>query len=182
MKRIISLLLALLLSLSAVCCAAAEGVTFKTAYFTLTLPKDWAVDYEDAGVDEDGGEYLGCFYSTDAVGIAAYAYLSYFEDWKDVSLWNADEAELREYADILLKDMEDYDPELIGIVMAGKVPFVFFKGVDEDGPFFYAETMTNGYAIAFDAYVVDEDFNQRRITDKHIEQFENILATFQPVT
>ena len=78
--------------------------------------------------------------------------------------------------------LADDDPELIGIVYAGSIPFILLKGEDEDGEYLYVETCTNGYVIEFDVYVVDADFDQYAIKDKYIEQFKSILATFLPVT
>lgn len=183
MKRLISLGIALLLVLSAVCCASAEGKTFKTPYFTLTLPSGWDGDTGDAEVDEDGMEYLGYLGEDKKVGLFVEAYLMYYEDFKDVSLWNADQAEIKEYAEIVLDDYADDDPEWIDTVMAGKIPFVLIQAEDEDGEYLYADTMTNGYAIIFIAYVLDEDGEtEYPITQKHIDAFKSILETFQPVS
>lgn len=183
MKRIVSLVFALVLALSAVCGAAAAEKTFKTAYFTLTLPKGWDFDTEDAGVDEDGDEYLGLFGEDKDIGIIVFTYMVYYEDYKDVSLWNVNQAEMDAYIKDLLYQFSDDDPEYIDTVMAGKIPFVLIKATDEEGEYLYAETMTNGYAIAFDCYVYDEDGeNQYPFTQKYVEQIKSILETFQPVS
>ena len=185
MKRIVTLLLALLLGLSAICCAAAEGVTFTTPYFTITLPDDWDFDTTplDDEEDEEGFEYLGLFGSTEDVGILAMAYLVYYEDLTDISLWNADEDDMALYIEAILDDFEDDDPELLGTVTAGSIPFVLIRGTDEDGEYLYADTMTNGYAIEIEAFVLDEDGEtQLPFTDEYIEQFKSILETFLPVT
>ncbi len=182
MKRSFCLLLALVLALPALLCAGAEENTFSTPYYTLTLPPDWIIDMEDLE-SGDGYEYLGCFYAPDEVGLAVFAYLEYYEDLKDISLWNADEAFLNDYAESVLEDLEDDDPELIGTVMANTIPFVLVKGTDKDGDYLYADTMTNGYAIEFECYVLDE-FSEKQypVTEKHIRQLTDILATFLPLT
>ena len=181
MKKLIAMILSLALALPAFLCAAAEGVTFTTPYYTLTLPEGWEIDMSETG-PEDGYEYLGCFYSPEDTGLAVYAFLEYYEEYKDVSLWNADEDDIREYAEIALEDLADDNPVFLGTVSAGSVPFVLIRGADADGDYLYADTMTNGYAIIFEACVLDYDENQYPVTDKHIEQFRTILATLSPVT
>ena len=157
MKRLLSLVFALALALSAVCCAVAAEKTFKTAYFTITLPSGWDFNTDDACVDEDGDEYLGFFGEDKSIGLIVGAYKIYYEDLTDISLWNSSEAELKEYADSVMYDFADEDPEYLGIVMAGRIPFVLIKATDEDGEYLYADTMTNGYAIEFQAYVMGPD-------------------------
>ncbi len=183
MKRIISLVFALALAMSAVCGAAAAEKTFTTAYFTVKLPNGWDYDTEDAEVYEDGGEYLGVFGEDKDVGMIVFSYKFYYEDFQDVSLWNAGKEEMDEYIEILLNEFSDEDPEYLGTVMAGKIPFVLIKCTDEDGEYLYAETMTNGHAIIFDCYVLDgEGETQYPFTQKYIDQIKLILETFQPVS
>ncbi len=183
MKRTISLIFALALALSAVCGAAAAEKIFKTAYFTVTLPAGWDYDTEEAEKLEDGDEYLGYFGEEKNIGLVVGAYIIYYEDLTDISLWNSDEAGLREYAESVMYDFADDDPEYLGIVMAGKIPFVLIRAEDEEGEYLYADTMTNGYAIEFNAYVLGPDGEtQYPFTEKYIEQFKSILSTFQPVS
>ena len=183
MKRLLSLVFALALALSAVCCAAVAEKTFKTAYFTITLPSGWDFDTEDAEVYEDGDEYLGLFGEDKETGIIVFTYKMYYEDYKDVSLWNADKAELDAYIEDLLYEFSDDDPEYLGTVMAGRIPFVLIKGTDEDGEYLYAETMTNGHVIMFDCFVLDGDGeNQYPFTQKYMDKIKSILETFQPVS
>ena len=185
MKRVISLFLAALLALSAVNCALAEANVFKTAYFTIALPDGWEADTTPLDEDEkeEGVEYLGFFFDTKDVGLAVYAYLIYYEENKDISLWNANEADLKQYAEDLMEDFADDHPTDLGIVMAGSIPFVLIKGMYEDGEYLYAETMTNGYTIDFYAIITDESaIRQYPATDEYIEQFRSILSAFQPVT
>ncbi|MBR6705061.1 MAG: hypothetical protein IKI84_00065 [Clostridia bacterium] len=181
MKRTLCILLTLALAMPAFLYASAEGAVFTTPYYTLTLPEDWEIDMSDTG-SEDGYEYLGCFYAPDDRGLAVYAFLEYFEDMKDFSLWNAGVDEIREYAEMAMEDLADDDPVFLGTVMAGSIPFVLIRGTDGDGNYLYADTMTNGYVIEFEAYVLDWDDNVYPVTDRHIEQFRDILATLVPVT
>ncbi len=183
MKRSLSLAFALLLILSAVCCAGAEEKSFRTAYFTITLPSGWDFSTDEAEVYEDGDQYLGFFGEDISVGLIVASYIVYYEDFKDVSLWNATKAEMQDYIDTVMYEFDEDDPEYLGNVTAGNIPFVLIKAVDEDGDYLHAETMTNGYAIVFRAYVIGEDGEtQYPMNDEYIEQFKSILTTFQPVS
>ena len=179
MKRFFVWMTAAALFLSIVCAASAQ--TFSTAYFTIKLPDGWEIDTDDLEKKENE-ETLGFFGGETSDGfVLGGAYLVYYENLKDISLWNASEEELQEYADALLEDYEDTNPQLIGTVTAGKIPLVLIRGADKDGEFVYADTMTNGYAIEFEFYVTDDEGDQQLpITDEHIVQIETILASFEP--
>ena len=183
MKQLMSALLAAVLLLCAFGTALADE-TFTNRYFSLTLPEGWIIETEDVDDDpNDDFEILGYVGSPEDVGLVIIAYLTYYEDMKDVSLWNADESGLQEYADVVADDLRDDNPVYLDTVKAGSIPFVLFRAVDEDGDYLYADTMTNGHAIIFLAYVSDlDDENVYPVTDAEIEQFKSILATFQPVT
>lgn len=182
MKRTLSLLFAAMLILCAVSAACAD-VPFATKYFTLTLPDNWeAVTDEPDSDSKDDIEELGYFYPADEeTGLIIEALLTYYEELKDFSMWGAEESELQEYTEFVLDDFADSKPELLGVVKAGSIPFVLIRAEDEDGEFLYAETVTNGYAISFVAYVADEN-RVYPMTDSAVEQFKSVLATFLPVT
>ena len=180
MKRLIVLMVAAVLVLGIACAAAADGEVFTTPYFSMKLPEGWEVDYESKERKE-GEECLGFFGGPEEIGLICGAYLIYYENLRDIALWNADEEELQAYTEAILEDYKDNNPELIGIVMAGKIPFVVIKGTDEDGDFVYADTMTNGNAIEFMFYVTDYDGEkQYPITDEYIEQIRTVLTGFEP--
>lgn len=183
MKRTVCLFLALLLALAAPFCAAgAEGKTFATKYFTMTLPDGWETEAGSGeSASKDGIEELGFFASDEETGLVVGAYLIYYDELKNVSLWDSDENELREYAEILLDEFAEDQPEWVGTVMAGSVPFILIAGSDEDGDYLYADTVTNGYSIQFEAYVADMDDKVYPLTDAHIAEFKRILETFVPV-
>lgn len=184
MKRLISLALALLLALSAAGAALAEGIEFKTNYFTLNLPDQWAIRTDGAGKEKDEDlEFLGYCYAKKEKGLVVEAYLMYYKDFADLSLWDADEETIALYVQSVLEDYEDDAPEFLGIVTAGSIPFVLIRAEDEDGEYLYADTMTNGYAIMFWAYVTDYDAEfSYPLRNADIELFKSILETFQPVS
>lgn len=181
MKRIVCLTLALLLA-APFCGALAENV-FTTAYFTMTLPDGWEIDTEDLDkASSDGVEALGYFGDDGEVGLVAGAYLVFYDELKNVSLWNADEEELREYAEILMEELAEDNPEWIGTLSAGSVPFILIRGTDSDGEYLYADTVTNGYSVQFEVRVTDTDGEKTYpMTDEYVERFEEVLSTFVPV-
>lgn len=183
MKRLLCLFITLVLSLPLVCCAMAEEKTFTTPYFTLTLPDGWIIDQENLKEgSEEGMEYLGLFYTPEEIGLEVTAYLVYYNHLKNMALWSADKDELKDYVNVVLEDFKEDHPVHLDTVMAGSIPFVLIKCTDKDGDYLYADTITNGYAIEFLAYVTDaEEKYQFPITDDYVEQFKNILSTFMPL-
>ena len=178
MKKITVLVLAMLLTLAVIGGALAD--TFTTKYFTLELPEGWEIDMDDLEEEsEENMEALGFFAGPEDVSLVAGAYLVYYEDLKDLSLWNVSDEELQEYADIIIEELQDDHAEYIGTVMAGNVPFVLIRCADDEGEYVYADTVTNGYSIQFEAFMADEE-NIQPLTDEAIEQFKTILATFKP--
>lgn len=176
MKRLMSVLLISILAVLAVSSAFADQ-QLKTSYYTMMLPDDW--DIEAVNEKDGEAEILAYFAEPDDIGIVVEAGIIYYEDWKDFSLWNADKSEVQEYVDTIMEDFQDDEPEFLDIVNAGSIPFVLIRAKDSDGDYLYADTMSNGYAVIFMVYVTDGDIVYP-ITDKHIEQIKNILATFQP--
>lgn len=183
MKRLTGIVAALVLLLCAVCAAAESGEVFRTDYFTLQLPAGWVTDYEDLETDDEMKD-LGFFGEDKDVGLVAGAYLVYYEDLKDLSLWGADEDTLQDYIDSILDEFKDDQPVYLGTVMAGNIPLVLIRAADGDGEYLYADTITNGYAIQIQAYIADDSDDSRTLPldDESIELFKTVLATFQPVT
>ena len=181
MKKLLAIVLSLLFTLSIVS-AMAEGVTYTTKYFTLELPEGWDIDTSDLENDpENNMEDLGTFGKADGDGLICEAYLVYYEDLKNVALWNSDADELKDYAEAIMEDFEDDHPVYLDTMKAGSIPFVLIKATDEEGEYLYADTITNGYAVVFIAYAVDADGETTLpMTDAYIEEFKTILGTFKP--
>ena len=181
MKRAISLLLAML-ALALPCCAAlAEaGQTFSTDYYTLTLPGDWTIIPPEAGEDEDY-KLLGDLCSPEDPGLVIEAGLIHYPDMEDTSLWNADEATTQGYIDAVLDELKDDRPEYVSTLKVGAIPFLVFRAEPDDGPYYYIDTMTNGYAVVFYAYVASDDSDVLLpMSDADWAQVEAILTTFRP--
>ena len=169
MKRIFTLMVAALLLALALCPALAEvGKIFTTDYFTLTLPKDWEIDTSDLEKDGDFQE-LGSLYAPEVPGLVMEAGLMHYADMEDISLWNADEKTMQDYIDATLEDLKDDNPKYETTLNVNGIPFIVISAEDKDGPFRYIDTMTNGYAVVFYAYVAAD-----------WAQVEAILATFKP--
>ena len=137
MKKLTSLLFALVFALAGVCSAAAEGLVFSTDYYSLTLPENWIIDTEDLTSSEEAQE-LGHFYDSGEVGLLVSAYLVRLEDTEGQPVWSAETGMAQEYVDLVLADFEDSHPEYLGTVLAGEVPFLLIKGGDNYGEFLYA--------------------------------------------
>ena len=180
MKRIFTLMVAALLVL-ALCPALAEvGKIFTTDYFTLTLPKDWEIDTSDLEKDGDFQE-LGTLYAPEVPGLVMEAGLMHYADMEDISLWNADEKTMQDYIDATMEDLKDDNPKYETTLNVNGIPFIVISAEDKDGPFRYIDTMTNGYAVVFYAYVAnDDDDKLLPMSDDDWAQVESILATFKP--
>ena len=181
MKRIFTLMVAALLLALALCPALAEvGKIFTTDYFTLTLPKDWEIDTSDLEKDGDFQE-LGTLYAPEVPGLVMEAGLMHYADMEDISLWNADEKTMQDYIDATLEDLKDDNPKYETTLNVNGIPFIVISAEDKDGPFRYIDTMTNGYAVVFYAYVAnDDDDKLLPMSDDDWAQVESILATFKP--
>ena len=181
MKRIFTLMVAALLLALALCPALAEvGKIFTTDYFTLTLPKDWEIDTSDLEKDGDFQE-LGSLYAPEVPGLVMEAGLMHYADMEDISLWNADEKTMQDYIDATLEDLKDDNPKYETTLNVNGIPFIVISAEDKDGPFRYIDTMTNGYAVVFYAYVAnDDDDKLLPMSDDDWAQVESILATFKP--
>ena len=179
MKKLTAIVLSLLLTLSIVS-AMAGSVTFDTNYYTMELPEGWEIDTSDLQ-SEENLEDLGLFYCAEGKGLVVEAFQIYYENLKDLKLWEADDDTLKEYAGLILEDFSEDNPVFLDIVKAGSIPFVLVKATDEDGDYLYADTITNGYAIVFMAYAMGADGETViPLTDEYIEEFKTILNTFKP--
>ena len=181
-KKLIAAGLCLAMILGMTAALAGEEVIFTTEHFTMTLPEGWVIDLDD--LEEEGNaKDLGYFGDPDDGGLVVAAELVYYEDLKNVALWSSDAEELEAYVEAVLEDYADDNPEWIGNVMAGSIPFVLIRGTDENGEYLYADTMTNGYAVVFIAYRPDMNGDQMYpLREQDIELFQNILKTFKPAT
>ena len=176
MKRGFFAILALLLCLAL---TAKADQTFATRYFTLTIPDAWETDFDGLISDKTKWD-LGYIYPSDTLCIRAE--LQYYEAWNDFSLWRADKAGMDEYTQALLDDYKEYLPKLTNTLFVGRIPFLLLELHDREGIFYWAETMTNGYAVGFECYGLSDDLKSYRdVTDAELEHFVETLKTFQPV-
>lgn len=179
MKKTFSLILILAVLCTAAWAAADDGVLFENEYYTLTLPGNWRIDLDDLE-KEDQFEELGFMYAREDDGLAIEAALEYYEGLDGISLWDADEEEFQDYVDMILEEFAEDGAYALDPVYAGAIPFIIIRCEDDDGEYFYAETVTNGYVLNFYAYALDWDSNYLPLQDKHLDTFREILGTFQP--
>ena len=182
MKRAIPLLLAVLLLALPACAALAEaGQTFTTAYYTLTLPGDWEIDTSGQEENDEDFQSLGNLYSPEDPGLVIEAGLVHYDDMNDISLRNADEETMQGYIDAVLEELKDEKPEYLQTLKVGAIPFLVFSASDKDGPYRYIDTMTNGYAVVFYAYVAGTDSDALLpMSEDAWARVESILTTFKP--
>ena len=181
MKKILSLILILAVLFTAAWAEPVGGILFETGWYTLTLPGNWKIDLDDISESETGSfEDLGFMYAMEDDGLAIEASKEYYESLEGISLWDVTDEDFRAYMDMLLEEFADdgafaYDP-----VYAGEIPFVLIHREDEEGEFYYAETVADGYVLSFYAYALDWDSNYLPLQAKHLETFREILGSFQP--
>ncbi len=180
MKRTFPLLLIALLALTACGALAEAGQTFSNDYYTLTVPADWVIDTSGANEDEDF-RTLGNLYSPDDPGLVIETGLVHYADLSDISLWDADEETMQNYIDALLEELGDDKPEYVSTLKVGQIPFLVFRAESVNGPYYYIDTMTNGYAVVFYAYNAGTDSDALLpMSDDDWAQVEAILTTFKP--
>ncbi len=182
MKRLLALLLALMLGLSALGSASAAKMVqpFATDYFQIYIPGDWIIDTTQA-VDYFGALDLGFAYSPDETMLIE-AYLFYYSDWAYDSLWTESNDTWDEYVEFVMDDLKEEDPELIATIHAGKFPGVLIRGTNNSGAYLYGEIMINSYAYGFYFYLLNEDGSvNSNITQEEIDLFWSIVETFVPV-
>ena len=179
MKKTLSLILILSVLLTAAWAAADDSVLFENEYYTLTLPGNWRIDLDD--VKKEGTfEDLGFMYAREDDGLAIEAGLEYYERLDGISLWDADEEDFQAYVDMILEEFAEDGAYVLDPVYASAIPFIIIRCEDDDGEYFYAETVTNGYVLSFYAYALDWDSNYLPLKNKHLDTFREILGTFQP--
>ena len=181
MRRVFTMLLAALLLAMPACAALAEaGQTFSTDYYTLTIPQDWGIDTSDLE-KEEGYEELGNLYSPEIPGLVREAGLVYYSDLSDISLWNADDDTMQDYIDGVLEELAEDKPQYKTTLKVNNIPFVVVSAESADGPYYYIDTMTNGYAVVFYAYNAGTDGDALLpMSDDDWAQVEAILTTFKP--
>lgn len=182
LKRVaVALLIALLLASAAVPAAAQTYVCENLC--TFDYPDDW----EDFGADSSNDEE-GEYYNLAFIGGSAYDDLNvsvdlyYYDVYADIRLFSADEATLRDY----VRDIESsfYEVASSEVVEVGEygIPFAILRGTDRDGEALYAETLANGWCIAFYGYAYGRNGREmRELTDEDERIFREIIASFEPI-
>ena len=179
MKRIAAILL--ILSLFTGCALSEElSQTFKNKHYTLRLPEDWTISTDNLDEDEDYWE-LGYLYCEGETILCIAATLEYYEDWTDVSLWKSDQEEMDMYIRDLTRQLSDYEARYLETIYVGKIPFIVMELKNSEREY-YAETMTNGYAVGLDFYAMKyPTYKDVEVSHEQYELFVRILNTFEPI-
>ncbi|MDD2649343.1 MAG: hypothetical protein PHI27_00375 [Eubacteriales bacterium] len=152
-------------------------------FFSLSVDDSYIIEeYGEEGAEEDGYIALGVLQNDDA-----YVYISTLHDdeYEGFNMFSASEDEIKEYLDYIMEDLAEYGAEEVGIYNAEitvnnqkvKIPFVIVRIADEEGQYYYAETMTSGYAITIEISPAEEGAELR---DYELEELKRILDGFMP--
>lgn len=176
-KRIASLLcLILVLCLSIGTSLAAEYTA--NGLFTITYDDTLALDDATYAADNTENARWLFMLSKDNAIIDAQVALE-DEDYANFSMSSATEEERQAYVDYFLDSYADMDAKLITSLAVSEqsIPFYLYTITDEDGLYYFAETVEKGYSIGFYAYYEDETPSDGAL----LEMLEGVLYSFQPL-
>ena len=151
---------------------------------TLEYPDNWDNYGPDDEDDEENVYYnLGFVCGTGARDLNVSIDLYYFPEYADLRLFELEEPDIMDFTDRL---MEDYtDPRFMEIrwVGAHRIPFVIMEATDSYGPYYIAETLTNGWDLCITGYAFsDESYDAaRELTDDDLETFLAIVDSIVPI-
>ena len=179
-RRICILLLALLL-LSGT--ALASTLTVPDV-LTLTYPDGWE-DYGADDRDDVKDEYynLGFICGPGDTDLNVSIDLYYFPEYADLRLFELNEQDAQDYADMLVEEYEN--ATLLEIRRVGEhgIPFVILQTEDGYGPCYIAETLTNGWVLCLSAYAyTDSDYETARLLSRaELEVFLGVVDSIVPI-
>ena len=181
MTRRICILLTALLLLSGTSFAATLTVP---DVLTLTYPDDWE-DYGPDDRDDVKDEYynLGFICGTGDSDLNVSIDLYYFPEYADLRLFELNEQDAQDYADMLMEDYENASLLEIRRVGTHAIPFAILEAEDSYGLCYYAETLTNGWDLCISAYAyADSNYDAARpLTEADLELFLEIVDSVVPI-
>ena len=179
-RRICILLLALLL----LCSVATAATLTVPDVLTLTYPDGWE-DYGPDNRDDVKDEYynLGFICGPGDSDLNVSIDLYYFPEYADLRLFELDEQDALDYADMLIEDYENASLLEIRRVGVHEIPFAILEAEDAYGPCYYAETLTNGWDLCISAYAcADSNYDvSRALTQADLELFLEIVDSIVPI-
>ena len=191
MKKLVSLVLALMLSLSVAYASDLVVTTGAEQAATLskhTVPGLYSVSYDATAfsldnqsfLDENNDDYTWLFMLT-GDEYEFDADMTKLEGYDGLSLFSATDEQKSAYLQDTLDALSDYEASLATTVeaIAGNVtiPFYVYSCVNDEGPYLLAETVAQGYALDFYTYYLDGD---RAVDDALQQSLRDLLLTFEP--
>ena len=176
-----TLLAALCLLLLCSLCAPALAVEYNAGGIYTVQFDETAYRIDDtAYMDENTNEYVWLFMLyDDEKDIFIDAAMEAIPEFEGQTLFTADAVSRSRYLEATLDAFADQNIKYVDTVMAGEmqIPFYVYRMTDEDGHFYYAETIVNGCAIHFNANHPDTG----ELTEELLAALEELLTTFAPV-
>jgi len=176
-KLLIFLFLMVFLSSSAL----AQEFLAPDAFF-FQLPRGWKCDYSkisDYSSPEEGIFFLGS--ATDSHMMLECQIYDYRKHYGAFSLYRANKRDKMTY---MINIEAAYEKETLTYLKTfqenpSKIPFLIYhvEG-DVDGEYYYVDTISGGWCIAFFFYPYYAD---DRLNDENLAELESILATFEPI-
>jgi len=176
MKKLVALSLALLLALG-MTAAMAETYT-APGFYTITYPDELTLD-NTSYADENSEDEIWLFLlSNDDYMLDAY--ITKLDEYANVSLYSATDAQREAYVADTLDDYADYQAQLVETVTTEEgVPFYVFSMQESDGAYYFAQTIANGMGVDFYAYYEDASLP---LDDALLTNLHNVLASLRKAT
>lgn len=175
MKKIVALTLAALLVFSIGFAFAATYTAGK--YYTMDYDAHafWLDNTSNTEENTDDYKWLYMLYDDnmviDAVLVPAYGY-------EGVNLYEADEDEREAYVAETLESFAEYNAVYVdALTSVSGYPFYIFSMEDEDGPYYFGETIIGGTSVNLNCYYSDKTAEP---DDALLEALEELLITIRP--
>lgn len=173
MKKLVVLLLTLTLCFGAAFALAAEYTA--SALYTITYDDAvFTLDTSYADTSSEGERWL---FSLTHDKMVVEGVQEPIQGEESLDLLTATPEALQEYIDGVYDYFADQCPELITTIKTTRegVPFYVFSLRDEEGTYYYAETMVKGMSLGFYAYYTDVDAD-----DALLDALTQLLETYVP--
>lgn len=178
MRTFAAVLLALLLTTA---CLPALAVQYNAAN-VYTIQYDdtlWLLDDLSYRADStDEYHWLFIMYREEG-DVLVDAALEVIPEFEGLTLCLADAQARSQYLAATLDAFADQEIRYVDTILAGEMqlPFYVYEMIDENGPFLYAETISEGCAIHFHASHTQTDST----ADTLLPALEELLITLEPV-
>ena len=152
--------------------------------FEFEYPRGWVNYGVDSSEDIQGEYYDAAFVGGKGDDDLCLSVTMYYEDeYDDIRMFSDGEQTAQDLLSLL--ESLFYEMQWSDIVKtdAHGIPFAVVHGVDSGGDCLYAETVNNGWTIAFWGYAyTDGNYDEvRTLTPEDEETFLRILRSFRPV-